>query len=332
MNRSPRYRLVTRSDLDGLACAVLLEELGLIDGILFTHPKEMQDGKVAIGSRDIVTNLPWVPGCHLTFDHHGSEAIRTGGGQGEGHVLDPTADSAARVIYDYYGGASAFPRLSREMIDAVDKADSARFSMEEVLHPAGWTLLSFVMDARTGLGRFRDFRISNYQLMMDLIQHCRTKPVDEILALPDVAERVTLYFDHAEAAREQIRRCSVVHGNVVVLDLRDEDPIHPTNRFMVYALHPRCNVSIHVLWGLRRQNVALAIGASIFDRSCVTNVGELALRYGGGGHAVAGTCQVAAERADEVLAEVVARLREDDEAPHVEVTAVTEDGVGCSLD
>ena len=36
-----KFRLITRSDFDGLVCAVLLKELDLIDDILFVHPKDM---------------------------------------------------------------------------------------------------------------------------------------------------------------------------------------------------------------------------------------------------------------------------------------------------
>jgi len=209
------------------------------------------------------------------------------------------------VVYDYFGGAARFPRVSEEMMDAVDKADAAKFDESEILDPHGWILLSFLMDPRTGLGRFREFRISNYELMMQLIDLCLERSVEEILEHPDVAERVALYREHADAAKEQIRRCSTVHGRVVVLDLRDEEVIHPTNRFMVYALHPRCTVSVHLLWGLRRQNTVLAVGRSIIDRSSTFDIGRLMLAHGGGGHEAAGTCQIENERAETVLAEIV---------------------------
>ncbi|MDX1656790.1 MAG: exopolyphosphatase [Candidatus Competibacteraceae bacterium] len=305
------FRLVTRSDFDGLVCAVLLRELNIIDDIQFVHPKDMQDGKIQISDRDITTNLPYVPGCHLAFDHHLSETLRNGGQPARNHVIDPQAPSAARVVYDYYGGARAFPRVSEEMMAAVDKADAARFSREEILDPTGWTLLNFIMDARTGLGRFRDFRISNYQLMMKLIDCCRDHTIDQILALPDVRERVELYFQHEDPAEHQLRRCSQVHGNLVVLDLRQEETIYATNRFMVYAIYPECNISLHVMWGLKKQNTVFAIGKSILDRSSRTNVGELCLTYGGGGHANAGTCQVDNHRAQQVRNELIGRINAD---------------------
>jgi len=304
MSETQRFRLVTRSDMDGLVCAVLLKQLGMIDDVAFVHPKDMQDGKVEIGPRDITTNLPYVPGCHLAFDHHASEVTRVGE-QPANLILDPAAASAARVVYNHFGGAQAFPEVSDELMAAVDKADAAQFTREEILDPRGWVLLSFLMDARTGLGRYRDFRVSNYQLMMQLIDFCREHTVDQILDLPDVKERSERYFGHDELARDQIQHCATVHGKLVVLDLREEDPIYATNRFTLYALYPQCNISIHVIWGLKQQNTAFAIGKSILDRSSRLHVGELCLKYGGGGHANAGTCQVDNADAERVLAELI---------------------------
>jgi nanoRNase/pAp phosphatase (c-di-AMP/oligoRNAs hydrolase) len=302
LNRT--YRLVTRSDFDGLVCAALLQELGLLHDMLFVHPKDVQDGKVELNEHDITTNLPYRPEVALSFDHHSSEQRRVVG-ERENRVMTADADSAARVVYDYFGGVERFPKVSLEMMEAVDRADAAQLSIEDILDPQGWILLSFLMDPRTGLGRFRDFRISNYQLMMQLIDSCLSMSIEEILDSPDVAERVELYREHADAAVEQIRRCSVVHDRVVVLDLRDEEIIHPTNRFLVYALHPDCTVSIHVLWGLRQQNTVFAVGRSILDRSSSVDIGALMLANGGGGHEAAGTCQIDNDRAEAVLDELV---------------------------
>lgn len=308
MTQGP-YRLVTRSDFDGLVCAALLKELNLIDDILFVHPKDMQDGKVDITSRDITTNLPYVADAYLAFDHHLSETLRND--KADNHIIDPNAPSAARVVYDYYGGKAKFPNISDELMVAVDKGDAAQFSKQEVLDPRGWDLMNFLMDARTGLGRFREFRISNYQLMMELIDKCREMPIDDILKLPDVQERVELYIDHQPKANEQIMRCATVHDNLVVLNLQNEEDIWATNRFIIYALFPQCNISIHRLWGLKQQNTVFAIGKSILDRSSKTNVGELCLKYGGGGHEAAGTCQVENDQADTVLNELIEAINRD---------------------
>lgn len=309
MSDNNKYRLVTRSDFDGLVCAILLKHIDLVDDILFVHPKDMQDGKIEINSNDISTNLPYVDGVHIAFDHHHSETIRNG--EKDNHVIDANAPSAARVVYDYYGGLDTFPASWNDMMAAVDKGDSAQFNMEEVLHAKGWELLNFIMDSRTGLGRFREFRISNYDLMMALINFGKDHTIDELLALPDVKERTDLYFEHEEKFKEQIKRCATVHGNLVVLDLRHEDIIYSGNRFVIYALFPQCNISIHVMWGLKKQNTVLATGKSIFDRSSNTNVGELMLKYNGGGHNAAGTCQVPHEEHEKCLAEIISTINAD---------------------
>lgn len=303
---SDKFRLVTRSDFDGLVTAVLFKELDMIDEIAFVHPKDMQDGKVAITGRDITTNLPYVEGCHLAFDHHHSETLRVG--KRDNYVIDDKAPSAARVVYDYYGGRQAFPRIADDMMVAVDRADTANWEMSDVLEPKRWPLLSFIMDARTGLGRFREFRISNYQLMMELIELCRSKSVDEILAAPDVKERVDLYQAQAPLFKGQLQKCGALHGDVVTLDLREEETIHAGNRFMIYALFPTSKVSIHIMWGRDKKNVVLACGRSIFDRSSTVDIGALMLKHGGGGHPAAGTCQVDAAEVEATLPEIIKAL------------------------
>jgi nanoRNase/pAp phosphatase (c-di-AMP/oligoRNAs hydrolase) len=302
-----RYRLVTRSDFDGLVCAVLLKQLDLVEDIVFVHPKDVQDGQVEIGPGDITTNLPYSPRAKLVFDHHHSETLRNAT-IADNHVIDPAAPSAARVVYDYYGGADRFPNISPELMRAVDQADSAQYTLEEVLHPTGWVLLNFLMDSRTGLGRFRDFRVSNYQLMMQLIDTCQRFTVEEILQLQDVKERVELYHQQSEAFVEQLQRCTSLRGTVAVIDLRAEAVIHAGNRFVVYALYPACSVSAHVLWGKQRQNTVIALGKSILNRTSTADIGALMLSYGGGGHANAGTCQVPHHDADRVVEEVIGHL------------------------
>jgi nanoRNase/pAp phosphatase (c-di-AMP/oligoRNAs hydrolase) len=302
-----RYRLVTRSDFDGLVCAVLLKQLDLVEDIVFVHPKDVQDGQVEIGPGDITTNLPYSPRAKLVFDHHHSETLRNAS-IADNHVIEPDAPSAARVVYDYYGGADRFPNISPELMRAVDQADSAQYTLEEVLHPTGWVLLNFLMDSRTGLGRFRDFRVSNYQLMMQLIDTCQRFTVEEILQLQDVKERVDLYHQQSEAFVEQLQRCTSLRGTVAVIDLRAEAVIHAGNRFVVYALYPACSVSAHVLWGKQRQNTVIALGKSILNRTSTADIGALMLSYGGGGHANAGTCQVPHQDADRVVEEVIGHL------------------------
>ena len=304
-----KRRLVTRSDFDGLACAMMLRELNLVDEIKFVHPKDVQDGKVELTANDITTNLPYDPRVGIAFDHHESEMDRLKAQETGGKlIIDPHARSAARVVYDYYGGKEAFPNVSDELMEAVDKGDSADFTVDEILHPKGWVLLHYLMDPRTGLGRFRQFRISNYDLMMQLISFCMEHDIDEILALPDVKERVDLYFEQAEMFVEQLKRIAVLHDKVIVLDLRNEEIIHAGNRFMIYALYPEAQISVHVAWGFRKQNTAVMIGKSIVNKASTVDIGELCLKYGGGGHHNAGTCQLENDVVDSQLPDIIAAL------------------------
>jgi nanoRNase/pAp phosphatase (c-di-AMP/oligoRNAs hydrolase) len=273
------------------------------------HPKDVQDGEVEVTQGDILTNLPYAPGAYMVFDHHHSETLRTGG-TATNHVIIPEAPSAARVVYDYYGGLTRFPDISTGIMDAVDRADAAQYDIKEVLSPSGWTLLNFLMDSRTGLGRFRQFRISNYQLMMMLIDACILhQDVEDILDLPDVAERADLYHTHEKFFVDQLKRVGTMHGDVVVIDLRDEETIYAGSRFMVYALYPQARVSIHVIWGRQKLNTVLAVGKSIVDRTSPTDIGSVMLHYGGGGHVAAGTCQLPHEDTERVLTEVIDAVR-----------------------
>ncbi len=304
-----KKRLVTRSDFDGLACAMMLRELGEIEEIKFVHPKDVQDGKVELFPTDITTNLPYDPRVGLAFDHHESEMDRLKAQETGGKlIIDPNARSAARVVYDYYGGKATFPRVSDELMAAVDKGDSADFTVDEILNPKGWVLLHYLMDPRTGLGRFRQFRISNYDLMMELIGYCMDHTIDEILELPDVKERVDLYFEQADMFKEQLKRIAKIHDKVVVLDLREEEIIHAGNRFMIYALYPETEISVHVAWGFRKQNTAVMIGKSIVNKVSPVDIGELCLKYGGGGHHNAGTCQLDNDVVDAELPAIIDAL------------------------
>lgn len=304
-------RLVTRSDFDGLACAMMLKELGIIDNIKFVHPKDVQDGKIELCGNDITTNLPFDERVAKAFDHHASENTRLSGVDLENKlVIDEHAKSAARVLYNYYGGKFKLSRISEELLTAVDKGDSADFTIEEILNPTGWTLLHFLMDARTGLGRFHEFRISNYDLMMELIDYCLEHTIDEILELPDVKERVDLYMEQTELFKAQLSRIAKIDKNVVILDLRNEDVIYAGNRFMIYAIYPEAKISMHIAWGFQKRNTAVMIGKSIVNKSSTIDIGDICLSYGGGGHANAGTCQLGNNEVDNLLPEILALLNQ----------------------
>jgi nanoRNase/pAp phosphatase (c-di-AMP/oligoRNAs hydrolase) len=300
-------RLVTRSDFDGLACAVLLKKLDLITEYKFAHPKDIQDGLIEITENDILANVPYTPGCGMWFDHHSSENERLGNVEFKGSAK--IAPSAARVIWDYFGGYAEFSSGLDDLMESVDKVDSGRLTAGEITRPTGWILLGFVMDPRTGLGRYRDYTISNYQLMLDMIGYCAEKSAAEILEIPDVKQRTERYFAQQRDFESMLKRAANVRDNVVVLDLRNEPEIFSGNRFTVYALFPKCNVSIQVIWGLKKQNVVLTVGHSILNRTCTADIGSLMLSYGGGGHLRVGTCQVPADEAENTVKQITEALK-----------------------
>lgn len=304
-------RLLTRSDFDGLACGVLLKEKGVVDSFKFVHPKDVQDGEVAVTDDDVLANVPYVPGCGLWFDHHSSEEDRIKLESLDFDGESRPAPSAAQVIWDYYGGEATFGSHFLPMLEGVNKSDSGNLTREEILNPQGWILLSFIMDPRTGLGRFRDYRISNYELMEEMIEYCRTITVEEILENPDVRERTRRYFEQQELFKEMLRRCCSLRGNVIITNLLSEETIYSGNRFMVYALFPYQNIEVRVMWGREKQNVVFTCGHSILNRTSGTDVGKLMLSYGGGGHQRVGTCQIPTEQWEQALSDIVEKMLQD---------------------
>jgi len=304
-------RLVTRSDFDGLVCGILLAEKGLVDDYLFVHPRDVQHGLVKVNEKDILANVPFAEGCGLWFDHHSSESDRLDIEKLQFAGANQQAASAAQVIWDYYGGEETFGKHLMPLLEAVNISDSANFTFDEVMDPEGWILLSFVMDPRTGLGRFKDYRISNYQLMLDMIQYCRTKTAEEILDIPDVKERVKMYFDHQQPFKEMMKRTTRIESNLIIINWLDVDMIYCGNRFVVYALYPDQNIHVQTMWDNKKKKVAVSCGHSIFNRTSRTNVGKLMLRFGGGGHEMVGTCQVPAAGWEEALDSMVTSILND---------------------
>ena len=299
-------RLVTRSDFDGLACGALLLEAGIIDSWKFAHPKDIQDGLLEIDENDCLANVPFVEGCGLWFDHHSSEHERLqleGKYKGESRICP----SCARIIYEYYGGKEQFPQFD-DLMEAVDKVDSGNLTIDEIMNPTGWILVGFLMDPRTGLGRWRQFSISNYQLMEKLMEACQTMTTEEILALPDVQERIVIYNEQTEKFKQMVSEHTRVDGNLIITDLRHVDPIYTGNRFMIYSMYPEQNSSAWIVSGRGGQGCSAAVGYSILNKTADVNVGSLMLKYNGGGHKKVGTCQFSNETMDTELPKMLEEL------------------------
>lgn len=299
-------RLITRSDFDGLACGVLLKEAGVIDSYKFAHPKDLQDGIIEVTKDDCLANVPFVEGCGLWFDHHSSEQERNAY-KGKYEGCSKSSPSAAHVVYDYYGGKERFPGFD-DLLAAVDKVDSANLTKEDILNPSPWVLLGFIMDPRTGLGRFRNFTISNYQLMEKLIDWCREMTIDEIMQLPDIVERKELYYEQTDKFIEMVKAHTEVRDNVIISDLRGLETIYTGNRFVIYSLYPEANISCWIVSGKGGEGCSCAVGYSVLNRTCKINVGNLMLKYGGGGHEVVGTCQFSTEKMDEMIPKLLEDL------------------------
>jgi nanoRNase/pAp phosphatase (c-di-AMP/oligoRNAs hydrolase) len=283
-------RLITRSDFDGLACGALLRAAGVIDHWKFVHPKDLQDGLFEVNKDDCLANVPFVEGCGLWFDHHSSEDERQNlEGKYEGKS-DFNAPSCARIIYDYYGGAEKFPGFD-DIMEAVDKVDSGNLTIDEIQNPTGWILIGFLMDPRTGLGRFRNFTISNYELMERLLELVGKMPTAEILELPDVKERIAMYEEQTVKFKEMVLAKTQTFGNLLITDLRGEEVIYTGNRFMIYSMFPEQNISVWMTNGKGGEGIACAIGYSILNKTATLDVGHICLKYNGGGHKKVGTCQ-----------------------------------------
>lgn len=301
-------RLITRSDFDGLACGALLKEAGIIDCWKFAHPKDLQDGLVEVNENDCLANVPYVEGCGLWFDHHSSEHERlqlAGKYKGESRITP----SCARIIYEYYGGKDRFPQFD-DMMEAVDKVDSGNLTIDEIQNPKGWILVGFLMDPRTGLGRWRNFTISNYQLMEKLMDACRTMTTQEILALPDVQERIEVYFEQTEKFKEMVQAHTKVEGKLIISDLRGVDPIYSGNRFMIYSMFPEQNISAWIVSGRGGMGCSAAVGYSILNKTAILDVGSLMLKYRGGGHKKVGTCQFSEENMETELPKMLEELKQ----------------------
>jgi nanoRNase/pAp phosphatase (c-di-AMP/oligoRNAs hydrolase) len=300
-----KKRLITKCDMDGLACGLLLKEVGLVDRILFAHPKDIESNKIEVGGDDITAGLPYRETACLVFDHYpGALASK---GARDNLIVDSSMPSTSRVICNHYKQTDN-PRISKDLLVAVDKGFSADISIDEILSPTGWILLSYLIDQRTGLERYRRFGITNAQLIERLIDHSSGQTIWEILNSPDVEERLTLYFSSMERCKAQLLRCSTVHYNLVVTDMRREEVVYPGNRFMIYALFPECNVSMHVINDANGTRTSFVVGKSIIDRSCSKDVGKILKGHGGGGHFNAGTCMVDRDSADELKGRLIGEL------------------------
>lgn len=297
-------RLVTRGDLDGLTSAVIVTMKEQVDDLLLVHPQDITDKRVEIRSDDILVNVPYDPRCGMWFDHHLlTDSNEKPPADFKGRYR--TAPSAARLVYEYYlerdPDDQRLLRLAR-LVDETDRLDGAQLTPDDVENPRDYILLGYTIDSRTGLGVFQDY-------FMKLVEWLKTMQIEEVLAQPEVRERIERIRGEQAEFKRLLERNSFQLNNVVVTDLREIDRLPAGNRFLVYTLFPEANVSLRVHWGPRDGSVVAAVGHSIFNRTCRTSVGELMSRYGGGGHRGAGTCVLPLDHAADAIDEILFELQ-----------------------
>lgn len=293
-------RVLTRGDLDGLTATVFLSLVEKVTEVKFAHPKDVQDGKVPCDQEDIVVNLPFVKGCGLWFDHHVSEEEKLGAiGGFKGRFA--VAPSAARVVSDHYKSPE-FDKY-KDLLEATDRLDAAQLSMDDVARPSGWILLGYTLDPRTGLGpEFQKY-------FRWLVEYVKEVPLAKILQHPEVKKRCDRVLEEQEEFKKVLQSRTKVDGTVVLTDFRGLKDAPVGNRFLVYTLYPQCNVEVRIFAGKGGATINVAIGHSIFNRTCKANAGKLCARYGGGGHQGAGTCQLSPDKADAQIKDIVAELK-----------------------
>ncbi len=305
-------RLLTRDDFDGLVCAALLAEKGIVDNYFFVHPRDIQNNKVEVTSNDVLANVPYAKGCGLWFDHHSSEEERLEISKLDFEGDSREAPSAAQVVWDFYGGKETFGEHFVPLVEAADKYDSADLTLDEILNAEKWIMLAFIIDPRTGIADYDNFKIDNKTFVLDMIEYCRTKTVDEIYEIPDVKERAQHYFEQQILFKDMMRRCTETERNVVVTNLLNEETVFCGNRFIVFASHPDQNIEIRMMWDDKEhKNINFSCGHSILNRTSNTNVGKLMFKYHGGGHEKVGSCRVPAEKKDQVLQEILDQMQKD---------------------
>jgi hypothetical protein len=310
MEYEKKYRLVTRSNFDGIVNTALLLELGIINEICYVQPRQIQDGSFPVSQDDIVTNLPYVTGVHMAFDHRldlqGDTKLN------DHHALFSDAASVSEVIWEYYGGEKRFGKKLYPLVEAANRSKKADFTEAEIRDPKGWDQLIFLTDPRSGLGRFRDFRISNYALMQKLPALLLEMEIDDILNDPDVKARIALCEHYHDAFIEQLQNRTEYRDGIATLDLREVEKIYPGNRFMLYALFPDTKISIHIFPSKKEGESVFALGKSIFHKNHPIDLHQLLAPYGGGGHAHAATCQVPDHQAAHLKDLLLAKLQKSE--------------------
>jgi len=232
----------------------------------------------------------------MWFDHHLSNRLVAADFRGSWWI----APSAARVIYEYYGHDEALAGFD-ELVVLTDRIDSAALTVAEVRKPEGIILISMTVEGK---------RLQDEPYWLHLIDLLKMNDADRLLKDGEVARRCEEFLALNREWGEVLNLYSDMLDNILVTDFRKVFHGEHGNRFLPFALFPKCNVWVKVFDHPNDPaRVQISVGHSIFNKTCSVPVGELMARYGGGGHKGAGTCRPLREDADKVMTEVIDALK-----------------------
>lgn len=292
-------RIVTRPDFDGIVCAVLLAEAENIRSpIKWVEPYEIQHNKTEILDGDIIANLPFAEGCAMWFDHHcTNKASKPFKG-----VLKE-APSAACLIFEYY--KDNLQNDYTELVKYADKIDSADLTQDEVINVANYP---YILLAST----LSNFGKTDESYCNRLVQLLGSHKIDEVINDSEVKEQCGNVIIDDKNYKEHLLNNTKINQNLSITDFSDFDVAPNGNRFMVFSLFPETTVNIKIRNDRKdKERLVISIGHSIFNRTCIVNVGKLLAQFGGGGHHGAGSCSVSSNSAQDTIATIIDTLVEN---------------------
>lgn len=289
-------KLITRPDFDGLICTIYLKKIFEIDSIEFVEPKFMQDGQIHVTSDDIIANLPYHPNCAYWFDHHISNDVPA-----NYKGIFRVAPSAAGLIWEHYHETHPVLEKYEYLTKRTDVIDGALLSKHETVYPTGYVLISMTVNGSVE---------TEHDYWMHLIDRLEVLDEDEALKDPIIKARTDEFLFHENEFKDLLKKSTKLNKNIIVTDFRHVNEIKSNNRFLVYAMLPKGNVSVTIKNDSQRVNhTAISVGKSIFNRTCDVNIGDMLKQFGGGGHAGAGSTRVPNEEAEIVLEKIYKMLK-----------------------
>lgn len=291
MKTQPIY---TRSDLDGLLSCAILKEAGFSGEIEFLNPLDLLGGSGAGREPGLRVNLPGPVGLRWDRNCWADEP------------WEPKPATAAAAVLEML----ADPELNRRFLPwlpELEKWQTRRLTEADILSPTPTLQLAALCDPATGLGRCRDFIVSNYFFLLDLVDQLRSQPAEVLIRLGDVQDRLALLAERRQAHGEQTRRTLRSFGCLLVQDLREELRIEPGNPMVRHLSAPPHRALLTLYWDKGRRRVSMTLSGAPYEEPAIP-LGALLQPYGGGGDAYAGLAQLAPDQADAAVEALKAAL------------------------